>query len=107
MNIEKRKKTGFTIVEIMAVLVIIGLLATMVGTRVIKQIEKAKIETTKANLKTLQTAVNQFFMDVGRLPTQEEGLDALITQPPGVENYDPGGYLEQTKVPKDGWKQRV
>ena len=105
MKIEGRKNSkGFTIVEIMAVLVIIGLLATLVGTRVIKQIEKAKVETTKANLKTLQTAVNQFFMDIGRIPTQEEGLNALIQPPPGIENYDPGGYLEQTKIPKDGWK---
>jgi general secretion pathway protein G len=106
MNAKKNHK-GFTIVEIMAVLVIIGLLATLVGTRVIKQIEKAKYETTKANLKTLHTAVNQFFMDVGRLPTQEEGLEALITPPAGIEGYDPGGYLEQTKIPKDGWKHEL
>jgi general secretion pathway protein G len=105
MKIEGRKNSkGFTIVEIMAVLVIIGLLAALVGTRVIKQIERAKVETTKANLKTLQTAVNQFFMDIGRIPTQEEGLEALINPPAGIENYDPGGYLEQTKIPKDGWK---
>jgi general secretion pathway protein G len=100
----KRVKKGFTIVEIMAVLVIIGLLATMVGTTVIKQIEKAKVETTKANLKTLQSAVNSFFMDVGRLPTQEEGLEALVVQPTDAEKWDPSGYLDSTKLPKDGWR---
>jgi general secretion pathway protein G len=76
----------------------------MVTTQVVKQIAKAKVETTKANLKTLHTAVNNFFMDVGRIPTQEEGLDALIHAPAGIENYDPSGYLEQTKIPKDGWR---
>lgn len=103
MNSQRNRK-GFTIVEIMAVLVIIGLLATMVGTQVIKQIERAKIETTKANLKTLQTAVHQFFMDVGRLPTQEEGLIALVVQPADAEKWDPSGYLDSTNLPKDGWR---
>ncbi len=91
-------------VELMAVLVIISLLATMVTTQVVKQIRKAKVETTKANLKTLHTAVNHFFMDVGRIPTQEEGLEALINPPAGIEGLDLSGYIEQTKIPKDGWK---
>ncbi len=101
----RKKKSGFTIVEIMAVLVIIGLLATMVGTKVIKQIEVAKKETTKANLKTLHSAVVQFYMDAQRYPTQEEGLEALVVKPSDVDNWDPEGYLESTKVPKDGWKR--
>jgi general secretion pathway protein G len=102
---KNRKKTGgFTMVELMAVLVIISLLATMVTTQVVKQIRKAKVETTKANLKTLHTAVNHFFMDIGRIPTQEEGLEVLINPPAGIEGYDPSGYIEQTKIPKDGWK---
>jgi general secretion pathway protein G len=102
----RKKSRGFTMVELMAVLVIISLLATMVTTQVVKQIRKAKVETTKANLKTLHTAVNHFFMDIGRIPTQEEGLEALINPPADadVEGYDPSGYIEQTKIPKDGWK---
>jgi general secretion pathway protein G len=100
----RKKSGGFTMVELMAVLVIISLLATMVTTQVVKQIRKAKVETTKANLKTLHTAVNHFFMDIGRIPTQEEGLDALINAPAGIEGFDPSGYIEQTKIPKDGWK---
>jgi general secretion pathway protein G len=103
MKNRKRNK-GFTMVEIMAVLVIIGLLATIVSTQVIKQIKKAQEETTRANLKTLHTAVNHFFMEIGRIPSQEEGLGALIEAPAGIEGYNPGGYLEQTKIPKDGWK---
>jgi general secretion pathway protein G len=102
----RKKSRGFTMVELMAVLVIISLLATMVTTQVLKQIRKAKLETTKANLKTMHTAVNHFFMDIGRIPTQEEGLEALINPPADadVEGYDPSGYIEQTKIPKDGWK---
>jgi len=95
---------GFTMVELMAVLIIIGLLATLVGTRVLKQIENAKFATTKANLKTLHTAVNQFYMDTGEFPTEEEGLMVLIESPEDIEGYDAGGYLEETEIPRDGWK---
>jgi len=103
----KRKEAvrkGFTMVELMAVLIIIGLLATLVGTKVLKQIEKAKFATTKANLKTLHTAVMQFCMDTQRFPTEEEGLLILVESMGEIEGYDPDGYLEQTDIPKDGWK---
>ncbi len=105
---EKRRivnmRYGFTMVELMAVLIIIGLLATLVGTRVLKQIENAKFATTKANLKTLHTAVNQFYMDTGDFPTEEDGLMVLIELPEDIEGYDSGGYLEETEIPRDGWK---
>ncbi len=101
---KKRKfRSGFTMVELMAMLIIIGLLATLVVTRVASQIDKAKVTTTKANLKMLHTQVTQFKLDTGRFPTEEEGLMALIEQPSDVMNYEPGGYLETTEVPKDGW----
>jgi len=90
-------------IELMAVLIILGLLFTLVATRVADQIDKARVTTTKANLKTLHMAINQFKMDTGRLPTEDEGLDALIEQPSDVINYPPGGYLETTEVTKDGW----
>ncbi len=95
---------GFTMLEIMAVLIIIGLLATLVATKVAHKIDEAKVTTTKANLKALHNAVNQFKMDTGRFPTEEEGLMALIEQPSDVESYEPGGYLETTELPRDGWK---
>jgi general secretion pathway protein G len=100
-----RNKPGFTLMEIMAVLIIIGLLATLVGTQALKQVKRAQIETTKANLKTLHNAVIQFYADTGRYPTEEEGLTVLIEQPSDVENWDTEGYLEQTQIPKDGWGQ--
>jgi general secretion pathway protein G len=105
MNKRRRRqiRRGFTMVELMAILVIIGLLAAVVATNVIGKIDKAKVISTKANLKILHTAVMQFKMDTGRFPTEEEGLMALIEQPSDIENYEVGGYLETTEVPKDGW----
>ncbi len=98
---ETRK--GFTMVELMAVLIIIGLLATLVVTKVATKIDQARVTTTKANLKILHSSVNQFKMDTGRFPSEEMGLEELLEQPGDVENYEPGGYLETTEIPKDGW----
>lgn len=104
MSKRKRKnRFGFTMVELMAILIIIGLLATLVVTKVATKIDQARVTTTKANLKLLHNAVNQFKMDTGRFPTEDEGLKALIEQPSDVTRYEPGGYLETTDIPKDGW----
>jgi len=99
----RKLRSGFTMVELMAILIIIGLLATLVVTKVADQIDKARVTTTKANLKTLHTSVNQFKMDTGRFPDEEEGLMALIEQPSDVESWEQGGYLETTEIPKDAW----
>lgn len=99
----RRNRCGFTMIELMAMLIIIGLLATLVVTKVATKIDQARVTTTKANLKVLHSAVNQFKMDTGRFPTEEEGLMALVEQPSDVIRYEPGGYLETTEIPKDGW----
>jgi general secretion pathway protein G len=98
-----RKIKGFTLVEIMAVIIIIGLLAAIVSVNFLGQTDKARVVTTKANLKMLHHAVAQFKMDTGRYPTEEEGLKVLIEQPSDVKGYQPGGYLDSTEVPKDAW----
>lgn len=100
---KKRIRYGFTMVELMAMLIIIGLLATLVVTKVASKIDQARETTTKANLKALAAAVNQFRMDTARFPTEDEGLLALIEQPTDVETWEPGGYLETTEINKDGW----
>jgi general secretion pathway protein G len=102
---DKKKiiRYGFTMVELMAVLIILGLLATVVIKNFVGSVDKAKITTTKANLRLLHSAINQFKMDTGRYPTEDEGLGALITQPDDVTNYPPDGYLDTTDLPKDGW----
>jgi general secretion pathway protein G len=96
-------KHGFTMVELMAVLIILGLLATVVIKNFVGSVDKAKVTTTKANLRLLHSAVNQFKMDTGRFPTEDEGLSALIMPPDDVLNYPPDGYLDTTDLPKDGW----
>ncbi|MGD2094397.1 MAG: type II secretion system major pseudopilin GspG [Phycisphaerales bacterium] len=99
----KRVRYGFTMVELMAMLIIIGLLATLVVTKVASKIDQARITVTKSNLKALHAAVNQFKMDTARFPTEDEGLMALIEQPSDVTVWEPGGYLETTELPLDGW----
>jgi general secretion pathway protein G len=103
MKRRRKKRFGFTMVELMAVLIIIGLLATLVVTKVATKIDQARVTTTKANLKVLHSAVNQFKMDTGRFPSEDVGLIELIEQPMDVIKYEPGGYLETTEIPKDGW----
>ena len=91
-------------VELMAMLIIIGLLATLVVTKVASKIDQARFTTTKLNLKSLHRAVQQFRMDNKiRFPTEDEGLMALIEQPSDIDIWEPGGYLETTELPKDGW----
>ena len=101
MNNPIRRRYGFTLVEVMAVLLIVGLLAGLAIQNFMGQTDRAKQKATEAKLRMLHQAVNLFKLDTGRYPTEEEGLLALIEQPSDVENWQPGGYLE--KLPKDPW----
>jgi general secretion pathway protein G len=99
----QNRRRAFTLMEIMVVLAILGLFAAMAAVGVLGNIDKAKQQTTKASLKALHAAVVSFYLDVGRYPTEEEGLNALVEKPADAEGWRPGGYLETTTVPKDGW----
>lgn len=107
MKNNKKKTTGFTLIEIMAVVLIIGLLLGIAAKNFMGKTDQAKVITTRANLKGLHHSVLQFKMDTGRYPTEEEGLLALIEQPDDVTGWEPGGYLETTEVPLDSWKREL
>jgi general secretion pathway protein G len=100
----KRQCRGFSMIELMAVIIIMGLLFAVVANNFMGKVDQAKVITTKANLKLLHDAVKSFKMDTGRYPTEEEGLDVLINAPMDVQNYQEGGYIEETALPVDGWK---
>ena len=100
------KKRGFTLVEIMVVVVIIGLIAGLIGPRLVGQSETAKITTTKTQIKNFEQALELFHLNNGFFPTTQQGLDALISKPgmpPEPKNYQSGGYLKAKSVPKDPW----
>lgn len=99
----KNLRRGFTMVELMAILVIIGLLAAFVARNFMGQTENARVKVTKASLRALDDAVLSFKMETGRYPTEEEGLSVLIEAPTDVENYPEGGYLRTKELPRDGW----
>jgi len=99
--------SGFTFIEIMVVVVIIGILATLVGTAVIGRIDEANIAKGKSDIATLQGALQLYKLDNGHYPTTEQGLDALVKPPTTEEEaktWKQGGYLEGGKVPLDPWK---
>ena len=100
------RQSGFTLIEIMAVVIIIGLLTTIVGAAIFQQVDKGRVTTARAQLSSLEGVLELYRMDNGRFPTTEQGLDALVHEPtgePAARNYPLGGYLKGGKVPLDPW----
>lgn len=101
-----RSQDGFTLIEIMVVLIIIAGLAYIVGTNVIGRLDEARKEQTKIQIKQIESALKLFKIDNGFYPETQQGLDALVT-PPTVgripQLYSSDGYLEGGKVPPDQW----
>jgi general secretion pathway protein G len=94
---------GFTLVELIVVVIIIGLLAGLVLPQFIRQEEKAKLKTTRAQIELFGTALDTFRLDVGRYPSSDEGLQALRQKPGGLERWD-GPYLKK-ELPLDPWSK--
>lgn len=100
------RRQGFTLIEIMAVVLIMGFLAGIVGVAVFGQIDKARVTTAETQIKQLESALAFYQMDNGRFPNTDQGLDSLVRQPttaPEPRNYRPGGYLQGGQVPVDPW----
>ncbi len=107
MNRKLHDNRGFTLIEIMVVMVILALLAALVGPRIIGQSDKAKIDDTKVQIRNLENALKFYKLDNGVYPSTEQGLRALIEKPTVGQipkNYREGGYLESKRVPQDPWK---
>jgi len=101
-----RSNSGFTLIEIMVVIVILALLAALVGPKIIGRSDDAKIADVKVQVRNLETALKLYKLDSGAYPSTEQGLSALITKPTtGVipKNYKAEGYLESKTLPKDPW----
>jgi general secretion pathway protein G len=97
---------GFTLIEIMVVIVILALLAALVGPKLIGRSDDAKIADAKVQIRNLETALKLYRLDNSVYPATEQGLQALVSKPTtGVipKNYKAEGYLENKQVPKDPW----
>jgi general secretion pathway protein G len=97
---------GFTLIELMIVIVIIGILATLLVPRIMDRPEEARRIKAKTDIKTIESAFKLYKLDNGGYPTTEQGLQALIKKPdtpPIPKKWKEGGYLESANVPKDPW----
>lgn len=100
---KRMQQSGFTLIEVMVVIVILGVLAALIVPNVMGRGEKAKVDTTSITLKGVAGALDQYKLDNNQYPSmQDGGLDALVTQPATAKNWLPGGYVKGG-YPKDSW----
>ena len=100
----RRRSRGFTLIEILVVVIIIGLLAAVIVPQVIGRVDEARISKAKQDIQSVETALTMYRLDNFKYPTTDQGLKALIQQPtdPSIKNWRPGGYLQRGSS-KDPW----
>ena len=101
MQNKKFSQVGFTLIELLVVLVILGLLIGYVGPKYFAQLGKSEVKVARAQISSFSKALDQYRLDVGRYPSTEQGLAALIAKPASESKWE-GPYLEKS-VPKDPW----
>ncbi|MBC8418951.1 MAG: type II secretion system major pseudopilin GspG [Proteobacteria bacterium] len=103
---QKRSNSGFTLIELMVVIVILGILAGLIIPRIMGRPEEARQMKAKIQMESIETSLRLYKLDNGSYPSTEQGLQALV-EPPAVgelpRSWREGGYLEKGKVPKDPW----
>jgi general secretion pathway protein G len=100
-----RRESGFTLIEIMVVLVIIAIMTALIAPQIMGRVDEARVTAAKQDIRTLETALDFYQMDNFHYPTTDQGLEALVKKPddPSVRHWRDGGYLKATTVPKDPW----
>ena len=101
-NSQNVGQQGFTLVEMLVVITIIGLIMGLIGPRVLNYLSESKVKAAKIQLQSFGSALDLFYLDAGRFPSTEEGLTALVQRTPGVAAWN-GPYLKGGNVPSDPW----
>jgi general secretion pathway protein G len=102
MNKSQRRARGFSLIELLVVLAILGLLAAIAGPKVLGKLGGAKSDSAKLQIEEFGSALDLYNLEVGRYPTTQEGLQALAQSPAGASKWN-GPYLKKKEVPKDPW----
>jgi general secretion pathway protein G len=99
----RNRQSGFTLIEIMVVVVILAVLGALVVPKILENVDKARVTRAQSDIRAIQTALDLYRLDNFKYPTTEQGLQALVKQPvdPTITNYRSGGYLGS--MPKDPW----
>jgi general secretion pathway protein G len=98
----RRGERGFTLVEILVVITIIGLIMGLVGPRVLNYLTESKVKAAKIQIESFASALDLFFLDIGRYPNSSEGLGALVQRPGATASWN-GPYVKGNAIPNDPW----
>lgn len=101
-----RKSAGFTLIEVMVVVVILGVLAALIAPNIIGRPDEARVTAAKIDIKAIENALKMYKLDNGTYPSTDQGLEALVSEPSGypeASNWNPSAYLP--KIPTDPWNE--